>query len=416
MKILIVEDQVTNRKLLRVQLEAENLTVVEAGDGAEALEILKGTEIDVVISDILMPNMDGFRLCHEIRRSKPLSHLPFILYTSTYNSPADRDLAETVGADRFITKPAPAAVLVEAINQAMSRSDRQNAEFFLRHDENYVLERYNAVLVRKLEEKNLELESALEEISRSRDAILDLNAQLEARVQRRTRELAEANAGLEAFSFSVSHDLRAPLRRIDGFAHVLEAQIAGLVDEEGRFALEAIFKSVRSMGRLIKDLLEFARAGRTELKRQVVDPQAMFDEVSRAMREEHAGRDIVWRREPLPAVWGDPPLLRQVFVNLLDNAVKYTRHKAPAHIHLSHEATQEGVVVLCLKDNGVGFEPMYADKLFGVFQRLHREDEFEGTGIGLAVVQRIIQRHDGRIWAESTPGEGASFFFTLHAA
>ena len=413
MSILIVEDNPTNRKLLRAQLESEGFSVVQAVDGVEALEAVQRGGIDLVISDILMPNMDGFRLCHEIRRTQNVAGMPFILYTSTYNSPADRRLAETVGADHFVAKPAPLERLVEAIAEAMSRKDQRRPVPTSEHDENYVLKRYNEALVRKLEEKNNELETALAEIHDSHQAILALNAGLESRVERRTRQLAETNRELEAFTFSVSHDLRAPLRRIDGYAHVLEARATEMFDEEGRHALITILKSVREMGRLIQDLLAFSRTGRVELKREVVDLETLVDDVLGSMTDELEGRRIVWDRQPLAPVRGDPSLLRQVFVNLLGNAVKYTRPRDPAHIGLSLRSTEEELVTVCVRDDGVGFDMARAGKLFGVFQRLHADNEFEGTGIGLAIVQRIVSRHGGRIWAEATPGQGASFFFTL---
>lgn len=415
MNILVVEDHATNRKLLRAQLESVGHDVVEVGDGVEALEFLRRESVDLVISDILMPNMDGFRLCHEIRRDPGLSTMPFVLYTSTYNSPADRTLAVTVGADRFVTKPAPPSVLAEAISHAMARKVAGVPVARPAHDENHVLKRYSEALVRKLEEKNLELEEALAEVRSSREAILALNRELEDRVEKRTAQLAEANRDLEAFSYTASHDLRAPLRRIDGFVRLLESQLGPLLDADGRKSLEVILKSVAEMQRLIHDLLAFARAGRAEMDRRAVPLDDLVDDVLGAMRPDLESRRIDWEREPLPTVWGDPDLLRIAFVNLLGNAAKYSRPRDPARIRISHEATSGDVVVLCVRDNGVGFDPARADRLFGVFQRLHRADEFEGTGIGLAIVHRVLWRHGGRIWAESRPDEGASFFFTLHS-
>jgi two-component system, sensor histidine kinase and response regulator len=415
-KILVAEDNTTSRKLLRALLESEEFEVVEAADGVEALDLLRRETIDVVISDILMPNLDGFRLCYEIRRTPALAHLPFVVYTSTYNSPADRQLSLTVGADDFITKPASAPVLLEAIVKAVERSKAASPPALAAHDENYVLKRYSAALVQKLEHKNAELEAALAEVRSSHEAILDLNIQLESRVEGRTMQLAEANRDLEAFSVTVSHDLRAPLRRISGFAHVLESRSGEGLDDDARATLRAIQDSVREMARLIEDLLAFSKAGRVEMKREAVDLDRIIDDVLCTMDGELAERRIQWERQPLPRVAGDPTLLRQVFVNLLGNAVKYTRPRDPARIRLTHESTQQGRVTLCVRDNGVGFDAASAQKLFGVFQRLHRADEFEGTGIGLAIVQRVVERHSGRIWAEAAPEQGAAFYFTLPAA
>lgn len=416
MKILIVEDHPTNRKLLHAQLEAEGHEVVETADGAEALVTLNAEPVDLVISDILMPNIDGFRLCQEVRANDRLADLPIILYTSTYNSPADRELAHTVGADLFVSKPAPPGVLQAAIRTAMRRGKTHKVRTLTDRDENYVLKRYSAALVRKLEEKNAELESALAEVQRSNEAIRQLNSELESRVERRTRQLAEANRELEAFSFTISHDLRAPLRRIDGFAHVLEAQLAESHDGDVRTAIDVILKSVGEMGRLISDLLAFSRTSRVELQRETVSLDDVLDDVLASLAGEMQGREVVVTREPLPRVHGDPALLHQVLMNLVGNAVKYTRPRTPGRIVVGCQGRENDSVVLKVADNGVGFDPAQAGKLFGVFQRLHSQEEFEGTGIGLAIVQRIVERHKGRTWAESRPGEGATFYFTLPAA
>ncbi|MFN2377504.1 MAG: ATP-binding protein [Candidatus Binatia bacterium] len=416
MRILIVEDHASSRKLLRAQLEAEGIEVVETTDGLEALEALRTTAVDVVVSDILMPNLDGFRLCHEVRNDPALAHLPFLLYTSTYNSPADRQLAETVGVDCFVTKPAPLPVLLQAIEEARTRPHEQHAVPLSEHDENYVLKRYSEALVRKLEEKNAELESALSEIQHSHQAILDLNIELESRVQRRTQQLEEANRELEAFTYSVSHDLRAPLRRIDGFARLLEAATGNTLDEDGRKAMDIILKSTKEMSGLIGDLLAFSRSARSPLQREVVDLDALVDDVVASTALDVGSRRIEWERGQLPRVWGDPSLLKQVFANLVDNAVKYTRPRDPALIRIAHEGKEGSLAVIRVQDNGVGFDPEQTDKVFGVFQRLHRPDEFEGSGIGLAIVEKIVHRHSGRIWAESVPGSGSSFFLTLPPA
>jgi light-regulated signal transduction histidine kinase (bacteriophytochrome) len=246
-----------------------------------------------------------------------------------------------------------------------------------------------------------------------------LNVELEQRVLERTAQLAAANQELEAFAYSVSHDLRAPLRHISGFANVL-AEVAGdALGDESNHCVKAITTSVSEMGALIDDLLEFSRTGRAELRIADVDMGQALSEALLPLQRETAGRDLEWSVGALPHVVGDHALLRQVWSNLLDNAVKYSRDRAPACIAVGvRDGDSDGdgdarETVFFVRDNGVGFDMQYADKLFGVFQRLHRSTEFEGTGIGLANVQRVITRLGGRVWAEAEPDKGATFFFSL---
>lgn len=250
---------------------------------------------------------------------------------------------------------------------------------------------------------------------RAEDEIRALNAQLEERVARRTRELEEANRELEAFSYSVSHDLRAPLRHIHGYVEMLTRAAEGQLSDKAQRYLSTIASASREMGVLIDDLLSFSRMARAELHEERVDLDALVAQCRSSL--DTAGRAIDWQIGPLPAVCGDRAMLKQAVANLLDNAVKYTRPRNPAVISVAEAPSAgNGWVTVAVRDNGVGFDPAYADKLFGVFQRLHRADEFEGTGIGLANIRRIITRHGGRVWAESEPGRGASFYFTLRRA
>jgi light-regulated signal transduction histidine kinase (bacteriophytochrome) len=231
---------------------------------------------------------------------------------------------------------------------------------------------------------------------------------------RRTAQLESVNRELESFTYSVAHDLRAPLRHIQGFADALTDECADQLDSSAREYLTRIVGSTQRMDRLINDLLGLARVGRQELRFQTTGLNGLLQDVLRDMTQETQGRNIEWKIADLPAVECDPGLIKLALYNLFSNAVKYSRPRDPAIIE-SGQMTIAGERVIFIRDNGVGFNMKYAHKLFGVFERLHRREDFEGTGVGLAIVQRIIHKHGGRIWAEAGVDQGATFFFTLSA-
>lgn len=278
--------------------------------------------------------------------------------------------------------------------------------------QSYTPDAYDPKALRLLQTLADQCSGALERV-RAEERLRKLNEELEQRVTERTAQLEAVNQELEAFSYSVSHDLRAPLRHVSGFAEMLQQEAGDKLSEAGRKYLRLISDAARRMGVLIDDLLAFSRMGRASLRRARVDMNELVAEVLREMAGDLQGRDIHWAIVPLPELSVDRAMFKQVWVNLISNAVKYTRQRARAEIHIQCRMNGTGLWEFSVRDNGAGFDMRYADKLFGVFQRLHHAEEFEGTGIGLANVRRIIVRHGGQTWAEGRVDEGATFYYSL---
>jgi signal transduction histidine kinase len=279
-------------------------------------------------------------------------------------------------------------------------------------DSNARLRELNEVLERRVAERTTDLLAKAEALQALSGQLHALNSELEQRVAQRTAELQAANRDLEAFSYSVSHDLRAPLRAVDGFSRIVLEDYAPLLDDEGQEYLQLVRDNAQQMGRLIDDLLSFSRLGRQPLTRHRVRPAEVARRAFAELAPECEGRDVRFTVHDLPACEADAALLKQVFGNLLANALKFTRRREVAVIEVGCEWDGDRPIYL-VRDNGAGFDMRYAHKLFGVFQRLHRAEEYEGTGVGLALVQRIVYRHGGRIWAEAALEQGATFRFTL---
>ncbi|MBN1196949.1 MAG: GHKL domain-containing protein, partial [Candidatus Aminicenantes bacterium] len=270
-----------------------------------------------------------------------------------------------------------------------------SSSVFRFHEKEYVLSLVRDVTERK--RKNAEME--------------EWNRELEARVLLRTSQLEAANRDLESFAYSISHDLRAPLRHIDGFARLLKSRLGALASEEAHY-FERIVQASARMHRMIDDLLEFSRIGRSKLQHVAVDLDAMVADIRSTLKPDPGRPEVDWHIGLLGTVCGDPGLLRNVFENLLENAVKFSRREAAPRIEVSR-SEKDGHARIRIRDNGVGFDPEYTHKLFEVFQRLHDEDEFGGSGIGLANVKRIVERHGGRVTAEGEQGKGAEFTLIL---
>ncbi|MDQ3775181.1 MAG: response regulator [Pseudomonadota bacterium] len=361
-RLLIVDDEAAQMTALCDTLEEQGYVTAGFTSAKEALAVLRGQEFDLVLTDLMMPEMDGITL---LRAALDMDANLIGIIMTGHGSIDTAVEAMKGGALDYILKPFKLSVIVP-------------------------------VLARALTVRRLRLE----------------NAELERRVREHIAELAAANQELEAFSYSVSHDLQAPLRHIDGFTGLLAKHLDSSLDATGRRYLAKVSDSARQMGELIDDLLTFSRIGRAELRRTRVDLSGLVQEVLRLLEPETAGRAIEWIMNELPEAQGDPRLLRLVFQNLVANALKYTRPKPRARIEIS--ATRDGDdTIFSIRDNGVGFDMRYVERLFGVFQRLHTSADFEGTGIGLATVRRIVHRHGGRVWAEGEVDRGACFYVAL---
>jgi PAS domain S-box-containing protein len=307
-------------------------------------------------------------------------------------------------------------ILLQRLSDVLSR-DRELWDFDLVQHTVDGLERHVVINARRLQQEDSGQPVLLLTVSDvtvralAEQKVTELNRQLEGKVT----QISDVNRELEAFSYSVSHDLRAPLRHIAGFARKLEQHLGEKVDNKAAHYIEVIGSSAQRMAQLIDDLLVFSRLGRGALRLQAVDMQSLVDEARALTEGGLEQRQIKWNIAPLPMVIADENMLRTVWQNLLGNAVKYTGGCEVAQIAVSAQQDRQGNYEFTVSDNGAGFDMQYADKLFGVFQRLHKASEFPGNGIGLANVRRIIARHGGKVWAEATPGEGARFHFSLPA-
>ncbi len=383
-RVLVIDDNLSNVLLIRAQLERAGYVVDSAELGQEGLDLALAQPPDLILLDIMMPGLNGYQVCRLLRENESTCAVPVIVLTSL-NEKSDKMRAYECGADDFLSKPVDRAELLARVSSLlrMRRLYEEQGRF----------------------KEELEREQAE---TAALEAAIKTERALRANEERFRKELEE-------FSYSVSHDLRAPLRAINGFSHILLKDHAAELAPEGLKYLELVRDNARQMGRLIDDLLNFSRLSSQGVLRDQVLPATLVREVLAELAFDRGERSVEVVVGDLLPCRADAVLVKQLFVNLLSNAFKFTRQRTVAHIEIGCSQTV-GEVVYFVKDDGAGFDMRYADKLFGVFQRLHRAEDFEGTGVGLAIVQRIVQRHDGRVWADSAVGQGATFFFTLASA
>ncbi len=392
-KILLVDDQPENLLSASAVLESLGQELIMAESGREALRYLLDHDFAVIVLDVMMPDMDGFETAALVRQRERSRLTPIIFLTALGRSEEHMLRGYDLGAVDYMSKPFVPAIL------------RSKVSVFVElHRKSRLLAQQSSLL----ERRNLELQDAIQRSWQAEEEIKALNRHLE----RRLDELNEVNRELEAFSYSVSHDLRGPLSRIAGFSRALLEFHAGQLNDEGRVFLQRIDNSARRMCDLVEDLLNFSRLTRVAMQLEEVDLSAVVAGFGSELAARDPGRVADFRVAPGIKAWCDPVLIRAAIMNLLENAWKFTRKHATATIEFGELPGSEDPIFF-LRDDGAGFDMADASRLFSPFQRLHKASEFEGTGIGLATVERIIRRHGGKIWAEGEIEHGATFFFTL---
>ena len=406
MKVLVVDDSRSDRKVIRFNFEWHGCQVLEASNGRQGLELAASEKPDLIVSDCLMPIMDGFQFLHELKKLTELKSIPFVFYSAVYTGSKEAELALSLGARAFLEKPMGPDELWQEIGRLLAAPPVGERSSTLQSwPEEEFLRNYSQLVAGKLEEK-------VRELSAVNESLLRLNGELERRVVDRTVQLEAANEELEMLSYSVSHDLRAPLRHIDGFSQALIEDYAAKLNSTGKEYLDRIRKSSRRMLVMIDAILELSRCARGKLTKESVDLSSLAREVAAELARSQPQRVVTCKIADGLTVRGDKRLLRTVLENLLSNAWKLTAQSKEPLVEF-YAIQWEGRVAFAVKDNGAGFDTAYAEKLFAPFQRVHSQEEFPGRGVGLAIVRRIINRHGGKIRAESELGKGATFTFTV---
>ena len=363
-KILIIEDNLSLNEELSDWFTFEGFEVWSAGNGIQGIEMAYQLLPDIILCDIMMPDMNGTEVIGNLRKNITTRLIPFIFMTALSGRNNIRTGME-LGADDYITKPFTRQELIKTVNTRLKKAEN----------------------------------------------IRDLT---DSKAQERTAQLNFTNRELEAFSYSVSHDLHTPLRALNGYASILIEDYSGVLDSEGKRMLNAIVDQSKKMGCLIDDLLSFSRINMNEIKISAIDMHSLAINVYNELNTDSDKEKIDFQISDIDVTYGDASMIKQIWVNLISNAIKYTSKIAKPAIEIG-SSNAETETIFYIKDNGAGFDMEYYDKLFGVFKRLHSTRQFEGNGVGLAIVHRIVQRHQGRVWAESEINKGATFYFALPA-
>jgi light-regulated signal transduction histidine kinase (bacteriophytochrome) len=364
-KILIIEDNISLNEELIDWFTFEGFEAWSADNGLKGIEMAIQLLPDIILCDIMMPDMIGTEVIGNLRKNNTTRLIPFIFMTALSGRVNIRTGME-LGADDYITKPFTRLELIKTVNTRLKKAE-------------------------------------------------NISEHTDTKAQERTAQLDFTNRELEAFSYSVSHDLHTPLRALNGYASMLIEDYSELLDSEGKRMLNAIVDQSNKMGCLIDDLLSFSRINMNEIKISAIDMHSLAINVYDELTTDTEKEKIDFRISEIDSINGDTSMLKQIWVNLISNAIKYTSKISNPVIEIG-STSDETETVYYIKDNGAGFDMEYYDKLFGVFKRLHSTRQFEGNGVGLAIVHRIVQRHQGRVWAESEINKGATFYFALPAA
>ncbi|MEI7981633.1 MAG: ATP-binding protein [Bacteroidota bacterium] len=404
--IMVVEDSLVQAKRLQHFFNENDIKNIVYNNARDAYAAALENYPMLIISDIIMPGMDGYEFCLNLKSHEMLKEIPVILLTSL-RDPLDIIRGLQAGADNFITKPYDDKYLLSRINYLLANREMRksgSAEMVIE-----IMFRGNRYAINSEKKQILDLLLSVYEAAIQRnDELIFTQAQLEAS----NENLVSANQELEAFSFTVSHDLRSPLNVISGYSQLLQQDYAGILDEQAIEFLKRIQKATVSMSTLIDDLLQFSRSGRAEIKTEPIDLSEMARQIIAEYEPRYQEHEPRFYIQEGINVQADPGLIHVVLDNLFSNALKYSSKVANPEISFGLLKTEHENIFF-VRDNGAGFDMLKAAKLFNPFQRLHTSYEFQGTGIGLATVRRIVERHGGRVWAESTPGNGATFFMTL---
>jgi hypothetical protein len=414
-EILIAEDSPTQAEQLKYLLEQAGYVVTTAANGRQALEAARKRAPSLVISDVVMPEMDGYALCKAIKSDERLRDVPVMMVT-TLSSIQDIATGLECGADNFLRKPYDSKGMLARIENLLSNLElrrgnkmRMGVEIYLGGKRHFVTSEREQILDLLISSYEQAIQINEELKLRERE-VRELNEHL----QRRAAELEAANKELDSFAHSVSHDLRGPLRGMVSCAGIVEEDFGERLGADGRKLLGMIRTECHRMAQLVEDLLAFSRLGRQPLKTRAVSLNELISETLVELRPTYDGRAVEFSIGDLGVTEADPALLKQALVNLLSNAIKFTGKKAQPSIEVGvlPDLTGESPTYF-VKDNGAGFDMRHVQKLFGVFERLHRREDYDGSGVGLSIVQRVVQRHGGKVWAEGEVNAGATFYFTL---
>ena len=394
-KIAIVDDNPDNLKVLYTYLKSVGFEVLVAEDGFAGIEVVKNSQPEIILLDVMMPGIDGFEVCRRLKSDPTSQHIPVIFLTALSET-VDKLTGFRVGGVDYITQPIEHEEVAARVRTHL-----------ILHRTRQKLQQQNDLLQLEVDRRR-QIER---ELTQSRHLLQKSNDTLEQTVADRTAELATSNEDLEHFAYIASHDLRQPIRKIRMCTEYLAEDYGHCFDDQARQYMSYITKSTDRMYLLIDDLLAYSRVGKREAKTVPVDLnrvlQDVLDDLSVAVAEKQAKIDY----SSLPTIQANPREIRQVFQNLISNSLKFTCDRAP---EIALDATrQEDNWLFSVRDNGIGIEPQYYDKIFQMFQRLHRNSEYEGTGIGLAICHKVITRHGGEIWVESQLNQGTTFYFTF---